>query len=61
MGETSNTRDLGILIGTWKAEDTLSSRARASTDVPSGELTRTRHVMSNEVDFKQIAVLDDMT
>ena len=42
------------------AEDVLSSRARALTEVPSGALTKMRQVMSNEFDLRPMAVLEDI-
>ena len=44
-----------------EAEEALSSSALASTWVPSGALTWTRQVISNEFDFKSVLVWEEMT
>ena len=41
-----------------EADEALSRRALASTEVPSGALTRTRQVMSSEFDLRPMAVLE---
>ena len=40
-----------------EVEDALSSKALASTELPSGELTKTRQVINSELDVSFTAVL----
>ena len=40
-----------------EADDALSSKALASTVLPSGEATKTRQVINSEYDFSFMAVL----